>query len=195
MAVDSNSKERVKAASATAFGNLRSKTDVNTKRMAGAALAAALAPSVVGMVDGRDSNFVSDFIGGGLSVGATGLGGYLGYQQGTIPADGMEAFIDNELATYKAEAKEISKTNPQAGVEHFAERKQQLLADIAPIDPKRSPALNATLRQMPEFGGMLADLDIANKTPRQLRGLSRGAAIGAAASAIPAYLLMSGEES
>lgn len=194
MTVDS-SKERVKAASATAFGNLRSKTDVNTKRMAGAALAAVLAPSAIGMLDGRDSDFVSDFASGGLSVAATGLGGYLGYQQGTIPADGMDAFIDNELATYKAEAKEIARVSPQEGVEHFAAKKQQLLADIAPIDPKRAQALNATLRQMPEFGGMLADLDIANKTPRQVRGLSRGAAIGAVASAIPAYLLMRGEES
>lgn len=195
MAVDNNNRERVKAASATAFGNLRSKTDVNTKRMAGAALAAALAPSFVGMVDGRDSDFVSDFVGSGLTVAGTGLGGYLGHQRSTIPESEMDAFIDNELATYKAEAKEIARTNPQEGVNHFAERKRQLLADIAPIDPKRAPALNATLRQMPEFGEMLAELDIANKTPRQVRGLSRGAAIGAVASAIPAYLLMRGEES
>jgi hypothetical protein len=195
MTVDNSTRERVKAASATAFGNLRSKTDANTKRMAGAALAAVLAPSAIGMVDGRDSDFISDFAGGGLSVAATGLGGYLGYQQGTIPADGMDAFIDNELATYKAEAKEIARTSPQEGVEHFAAKKQQLLADIAPIDPKRAQALNATLRQMPEFGGMLADLDIANKSPRQVRGLSKGAAIGAVASALPAYLLMRGEES
>ena len=41
----------------------------------------------------------------------------------------------------------------------------------------------------------IAELDLANKTPRQLRGLSRGAAIGAAASAIPAYLLMRGGDS
>lgn len=194
MTVDS-SKERVKAASATAFGNLRSKTDVNTKRMAGAALLASLGPSVLSWVDGEDSTFVNDLLSASLSVGATGAGGYLGYQQSTIPVDGMDEFIDNKLAIYKAEAKEMARTNPQEGVEHFAAKKQQLLADIAPIDPKRAQALNATLRQMPEFGGMLADLDIANKTPRQVRGLSRGAAIGAVASAIPAYLLMRQGES
>ncbi len=187
-----SNQQRARATAKTAMGNLNDKVDTHTKRMAGLALAGLLAPGVVDMVDDKNSNFAEDFVGGTIAAGGLGVGGYLGYRQATIPEAEMDNFIANRVAELKKEAQVISKTQgPQAGVEYFAREKANMLDDLGPIDPKRAVAFNNNLRSAGDFGGMAADLDLPNKSPRQLRGMSRGAALGALASALPAYLMLS----
>ena len=187
--MDSSTKQRAQAQSATAFGNLRDKTDLATKRMAGAALLAAFGPSILTMVDGEENTMVGDILGGGASVAGIGLGGYLGYRDSTIPAEQLDQYKRSQMSEFKKEVKELMKTNPEKARDKLAALKNTMLNDLEPIDPKRAPALNHMFRSLGEIGEPIADMDLANKTPRQLRGMSKGALIGAAASAIPAYLL------
>lgn len=182
--------ERAKAVSNTAFGNLNKKVDKNTKRMAGVALGAMLVPSTIGLFDDNETSFGESAISGGIGLAGVGLGGYMGYKNSTIKPDEMDAFVRDELNKYKTEASIISRKDPSAGVEHFALRKGQLMEDISAIDPQRAKVFNQTLRKVPDLGEMVADLDLLNKTPRQVRGITRGAMLGALASAIPAYLAM-----
>ena len=179
--------QRANARSQTAFQNLRSKTDANTKRMAGVALAAMVAPSVVSMFDGNEDNIMSDLMMG--SIGTVGIagGGYLGYRNVNIKPEDLDAFKRDEISRIKTEVRDLGKTDPAAAVEQFARMKGEMLDDVSPIDPTRAKAFNQELGNI--IGrGAANDADLLNRTPRQLRGVSKGAALGALAAALPAYL-------
>ena len=128
---------------------------------------------------------------GGLAAGAIGAGGYLGYKNAHIHPDQKDDFISNEVSRLKGESKIAARDiGPQAAVEQFAREKQAMLESIDPIDSKRAGSINGFFRSMPEVGPMIADMDLGNKAPRDLRGMSRGALVGALASILPAYLAL-----
>ena len=179
--------QRANAASQTAFENLRNKTDLNTKRMAGVALAAMVAPSLVSMFDGNEDNIMSDLMMGGIGIAGVAGGGYLGYRNVNIKPEDLDAFKRDEISRIKKEVKDLGKTDPAAAVNQFSRMKGEMLDDISPIDPKRAKTFNQELGTI--IGRSAAnDADLLNRTPRQLRGVSKGAALGALAAALPAYL-------
>ena len=182
---------RYKAHAETAMGNLNQKIGVNTKRMAGAAVLAGLIPGIGMMVDDQDTN-LGGYIGSGLmSTAGIGLGGYLGYKNAHVNDADKEQFIKSEVSRMKNASKVAAKDiGPQAAVEQFAREKQAMLEDIDPIDAARAKIINKELRAFPEVGPMLADMDLGNKAPRDIRGISKGALIGALASMVPAYLAL-----
>lgn len=179
--------QRANAASQTAFENLRNKTDLNTKRMAGVALAAMVAPSLVSMFDGNEDNIMSDLMMGGIGTLGVAGGGYLGYRNVNIKPEDLDAFKRDEISRIKKEVKDLGKTDPAAAVSQFSRMKGEMLDDISPIDPTRAKTFNQELSNI--IGRHAAnDADLLNRTPRQLRGVSKGAALGALAAALPAYL-------
>ena len=189
--MDKAAKARTNAVGSTALNNLLSKTDANTKRMAGAALLAGLSPGTISWMDDQETSLMGNTISGLLGVGGIGLGGYLGHRAGTIAPENREQFIRDNIDILKAESKTIGREqDAAAAVQYFADKKRELLNDISPIDAKRALQFNAMAKQFPEFGEMIADLNLLEKTPRQVRNMSRGAALGALATAIPAYLAM-----
>ena len=179
--------QRANARSQTAFENLRNKTDLNTKRMAGVALAAMVAPSLVSMFDGNEDNIMSDLMMGGIGTAGIAGGGYLGYRNVNIKPEDLDAFKRDEISRIKTEVRDLGKTDPAAAVEQFARMKGEMLDDVSPIDPTRAKAFNQELGNI--IGrGPANDADLLNRTPRQLRGVSKGVALGALAAALPAYL-------
>jgi hypothetical protein len=181
-------RQRANAQSKTAFQNLRSKTDVNTKRMAGLALAAMLGPSVVSMFDGNEDNIISDLGSGMVTAGGLLGGGYLGLRGVNIKPEDLDAFKRQEISRIKSEVRELGKTDPAAAVELFSRMKGEMMDDVSPIDPARAKIFNQSVKVVPELGHMVAEADLLNRTPRQLRGVTKGAALGALAAALPAYL-------
>ena len=189
--MDKAAKARVNAQGNTGWQNLLSKTDANTKRMAGAALLGILAPSIASKFEGEENSYLNEMLGGGVSLVGTGLGGYLGHKAGTIAPEHREQYIRDNIDILKAESKAIGREqDAAAAVQYFADKKRELLDDISPIDAKRAIEFNHIAKQFTELGEMVAELNILKKTPRQVRGMTRGAALGALATAIPAYLLM-----
>ena len=187
----SDAKARSAANANTGLGNLNKKIDINTKRMAGAAFAAAMLPSVGSWIDDQNTNIMGSLLSGGVGLAAIGGGGYLGYKNAHIGVDQRDDFISNEISRLKGESKIAARDiGPQAAVEQFAREKQLMLQSIDPIDSKRAGSINSFFRSIPEFGPMIADMDLGNKAPRDLRGISRGALTGALASIIPAYLAL-----
>lgn len=184
------------AAAGTAFTNLKEKTSPETKRMAGVLLAALMLPSVGSAVDNQDEGLSNYLASAALTGAGTIGGGYLGYRQGHLPTDlAKEAYARDAIKDLKAKSQLIAaQEGPAAGVKYFAEAKQQMLQEIEGIDPKRANAFNNAARQIPEFGDIVADLDLLRKTPREVSGMTRGAALGALASALPAYLALRGGE-
>jgi len=181
-------RQRANAQSKTAFQNLRNKTDVNTKRMAGLALAAMLGPGIVSMFDGNDDNIMSDFGSGSVTLAGLAGGGYLGLRGVNIKPEDLDAFKRQEISRIKSEVKDLGRTDPAAAVELFSRMKGEMIDDISPIDPARAKTFNQSVKVVPELGHMVADADLLNRTPRQLRGVTKGAALGALAAALPAYL-------
>jgi N12 class adenine-specific DNA methylase len=92
------------------------------------------------------------------------------------------------MSAFKDEVRELMHTDPEAARDKLAALKGAMIDDITPIDPQRAAILNKLLQQS-DVTEPLAELDMLNKTPRQLRGLSRGVAIGALTAAIPAYMM------
>jgi len=184
------------AATGTAFSNLKEKTSPATKRMAGALLAAVVTPSVLAAVDNQDEGLSNSIISGGLTLGGTAAGGILGYQSGHFATDSAkEAFVRDTIKDMKVKSQQIAaEAGPAAGVEYFANAKKQLMQSVEGIDPKRANVFNNSMRQFPEFGEMIADLDLLRKTPREVAGMTRGAALGSLAAVLPAYLAMRGGE-
>lgn len=184
------------AATGTAFTSLREKTSPATKRMAGALLAAVATPSVLAALDNQDET-VTQAIGSGLITagGAVG-GGYVGYRSNHFANDNAkEAFVRDALTDLKVKSQQIAaEAGPAAGVEYFAKAKGQLMQSLEGIDPKRANVFNKSMREIPELGDIVADLDLLRKTPREVAGMTRGAALGSLAAALPAYLAMRGGE-
>ena len=184
--------QRAYAQAATGYDALRHKLDINTKRMAGAALAAAFAPVIAKSVDDQEDTFLGDFIGGGLLVGGGVGGAYYGNQG--VRVDDKDAFIQSEMSKLKREGKELAqKIGPEAARDYIVQRKNQILQDIEPIAPRQANAFNARARQYP-LGDEVADMDLLRKSPRTIRGSTRGAMLGLLAAALPSYLMMRGGE-
>lgn len=193
--MDSADRQRRDAAGKTAMDSIGRKISPKTKRMAGVALGAALTPSVMMMLDNQEESFMDQLISGAITAGGIGVGGYMGMQGGALGEAETEAYINDGLDQLKTEAKEVAKTKgPAAGVEHYAKGKELLMEYVKPIDPNRSGAFNNYMREIPEFGPMIADLNIPSRTPRQMKHLSRGAMLGALASAPLAYQALRGGE-
>lgn len=182
---------RAKATSQTALNNLLDKTDIHTKRMAGMMLLAALAPGTIAMVDDQETSMLGNVVSGLTSTTGLGLGGYIGHRANTVSPEMRDEFIRENIDVFKDESKKIGRSQGASeAVQYFADKKRELLNDISPIDIKRAKAFNSMARQFPEFGEMIADLNILDKTPRQVRGMTRGAGIGALLTAAPAYLAL-----
>ena len=191
MNTQEDQKARYKAAAHTAMGNLNQRIDTNTKRMAGAALATAVLPGAMSWVDDQETSILGFLASGALSTAGIAGGGYLGYRNAHVPEDTRDQFIRNEVDKLKAASKVAAKDiGPEAAVEQFARDKQMLLEDIASIDPKRAAVINRELNRIPEIGPILKEMDLGNKSPRDVRGIGRGALTGAALSLIPAYLAL-----
>ena len=186
---------RYRANADTALGNLNQKIGLNTKRMAGAAFAGAVLPGTLALIDNQESDFLGNALSGSLSVAGIGAGGYLGYKNAHVAEDAKDDFLKAEIKNLKDKSKAAAKIiGPQAAVEQFAREKQALLEDLAPIDPKRAAIINRELGRIPELGMILKDMDLGNKAPRDVRGIAKGALIGALASIAPAYLALRGGE-
>lgn len=163
----------------------------NTKRMAGAALVATFGPAALALIDDQQTDFVDSLLAGG--IGATGLlgGGYIGYRQGVMPEDMRDEYIRSEVAQLKKASREIAKTEGvQASVDKFARGKQAAIEDISGMASKYNNQINSKFRQIPEIGQNIADLNLGNRTPREVRGMARGALIGSLAALVPGYLTM-----
>ena len=170
----------------TGLENLYRKSDLGTKRMAGAALLAALTPGTLAMTDNRDENFLQEFASGGITLGGIGLGAYIEHEWDKMSDDEKEFYIENEINDLKRQSKETMKDKgPQVANEEFARAKQRLLEMNEPIDT--NPGRRKVARENIGF-------DILGMTPRTLRGTSRGALLGAVASIPLAYGVMRGEE-
>lgn len=185
-------KRRARDAGArTAFNNLREKTDLPTKRMAGATLAAILAPSVIGALD--DEEGFSTASGSVLGVLGATTGGYIGFKNAhskLATEELKDAIISEAMAGIKIEGKKIAAEtgNAQEGINHMARRKAQLIEEISPIDPTRAATFNNWLRDKP-FIDDLAGIDLLNRSPREVRGMTKGALLGALTAMVPAYFL------
>lgn len=187
--MNTDNSARANAAASTAFGNINRKIDANTKRMAGSALIAGLLPSFAMYGDDQETNLAGFLASGAITSAGLGLGGYYGYKNSHINDADKYEFIRNEISKLKNDSKALARDiGPQAAVEQFARDKQLMLDDIDPIDSKRAVFINKQLESMPDVGPLLAKMDIGNKSPRDIRGMTRGALIGGLASVIPAYL-------
>lgn len=183
------------AAAGTAFQNLREKTSPETKRMAGALLAAFAAPSLLGLIDNQDQGMINELGSGAVSAAGSLAGGYLGYKQSHLANEEIkDAFVREAVKDLKTKSQIIAaEQGAAAGIEYFSNAKRQLLQDIGQLDPKRANAFNNSVRKnVPEIGDMIADLDLLRKSPREIQGMTRGAALGAVAAALPAYLALRG---
>lgn len=184
------------AAAGTAYSNLNEKISPGTKRMAGLALAGILTPTVLSVLDNQEENFGQQMASGILTSVGVGAGGILGYNNGHFKTDAIkEAFVRESVSKLKTESQQVAANEgPAAGIKYFADGKRKLLQDIEAIDPKRAAAFNSSVRQIPELGDMIAGLDLPHKTPREVSRMTAGAALGAIASALPAYLAVRGGE-
>ena len=189
-------KEKLIAEAKTGFENLKSRITPDTKRMAGALLAAAMTPAALSLVDDQETSISGGALSGLIGAGGVIGGGYMGYKSSRLDDKGKDALVKKALVDLKAKSQEVAaREGPAAGIDYFGKAKAQLLEIINPVDPGRSKQFNAVARhKIPDVGGIIADLDLLQKSPREIRGMTRGAALGALAAALPSYLaLRSGE--
>lgn len=189
--INADDKARFRQNSDTGLGIINKKIDIQTKRMAGAALLAVLGPSALALLDDQQSDFGGSAIAG--IIGATGLlgGGYIGYRGGVMPEDERDTYIRSEVSQLKKASKELAKKEGvQASVNEFARSKQALIDDISGMAPQYNDLINARLRQIPELGSMAADLNLGNRTPREVKGMTKGALIGALGALVPGYIAL-----
>lgn len=186
-------KQRVYAAARTGFDQLRDRLDPNTKRMAGAALIGYLAPGTLAAIDNQETGF-NELAGGSLILGTgIGAGAVLGNKNVRI-AD-KDEYVRQAMSDLKAKGKELAKkVGPEAARDFIALEKEKLMKDISPIAPRQAQAFNMAAKSMGIGGDILSDLDLLNRTPRQIRGTTRGMFLGTLATALPAYLAMRGGE-
>ena len=189
-------KEKIYAEAKTGFENLKNRVTPDTKRMAGALLAAVLTPSALSLVDDQETSISGGLLSGLIGTAGVGGGGYLGYKSSRLSDEGKDALVKSVLKDLKTKSQEVAaREGAAAGIDYFGKAKADLLEILDPVDPGRSPQFNAVMRrEVPEVGDMIADLNLLQRSPREIRGMTRGAALGALAAALPSYLaLRSGE--
>ena len=143
----------------------------------------------------RDENLGGSLASGLTSLGGVVGGGYLGLGDADTEQITDEFRVKDEINNLKRESQEIMKREgPAAGAEYFARGKEKILEYIEPMDAGRGSAFNSYMREIPEIGPMIADLNIADRSPRHMRHMSQGAMLGALASAPFAYQALRGGE-
>lgn len=185
-------KQRVYAAINASFAEVNENLGDDSKRMAGAALGSLLIPSTLGMLDNQEEDWVSQYLlsPGILGVG-TAAGGAIGYNQAHLSDKEKEAYADQALKDLKTKSKARAKeVGPKQAVDEYGYAKATMLDDISPIGPKYGKVFNKATKGIPVVG----DIDLPNRTPREMRGMTRGALIGALASIAPAYAVLRGGE-
>lgn len=191
--------QRLKAAGNTAASKANNVIDARTKRMAGMAVLAALAPGVMSSVDNQEENLAQQLLSGGITLGATALGAEEGLRSATFLTDiEKEDFIAKEMDNLKQQMKQVSKEQGvQAGVEFFAKGKEKLLRDLEPVlstAQARNLQGYARMTGGSAFEDVVQALKLDSRSPRQLRRGAIGAAIGAGAGLLPAYMALRGGE-
>ena len=170
----------------TGLGNLRDRTDVNTKRMAGAALLAMLAPGILASTDNQEENFLQEVLSGSITLGGVGLGAYVENDIARMSDEDKAFAVEQELADLKRKSKETMKEKgPMVANEEYGQAKQRMLNEYEPIDTNKGRRRVA--RENIGF-------DVLGMTPRTVRASARGALLGALASMPLAYGVMRGGE-
>lgn len=184
-------KQRVYAAAGTGFDELRNRLDPNTKRMAGAALAAYLSPGILATFDDQKTGIGQILAGTAIMGTGVGVGGILGNR--SVRIEDKDEYVRQAMSNLKAKGKELAKkVGPEAARDFIALEKEKLIKDISPIAPNQAKAFNIAAKSM--GNEMISDLDLLNRSPREIRGTTRGVLLGTLASALPAYLAMRGGE-
>ena len=170
----------------TGLGNLRDRTDVNTKRMAGAALLAMLAPGILASTDNQEENFLQEVLSGSITLGGAGIGAYVENDIARMSDEDKAFAVEQELADLKRKSKETMKEKgPMVANEEYGQAKQRMLNEYEPIDTNKGRRKVA--RENIGF-------DVLGMTPRTVRASARGALLGALASMPLAYGVMRGGE-
>ena len=179
-------KARQRAAFRTGAQNLWNRTDRMTHRMAGGALAAALLPASLSMIDNQEENLAQQIIAGSITGGGIALGQIIERSLDQMSPEEVEEFLKMEVNELKRKSKETMKTKGvQSANEEFATAKQRLYQEFEPVDEmqgRRNAFENVT------------GADLLGQTPRNLRSMTRGALLGALASAPLAYGVLRGGE-
>lgn len=185
-------RKRVFANARTGFDQLRDRLDPNTKRMAGAALAAYLAPLTAASFDDQETGMMQSLAGGVILGGGMVGGAILGERNVSI--DDKDEYVRQAMSELKKKGRELAKeVGPEAARDFIALEKEKLMKDISPIAPRQAKAFNMAAKAV-GGGGIFEDLDLLNRSPRQIRGTTRGVLLGTLATALPAYLAMRGGE-
>ncbi len=164
----------------TSLGNLNSGTDLLTKRMAGAALLAAIAPSVLSKIDNQEEGYLDRVLSSAITLGGVGTGAYMGHIRSQLTEAEKEQAIAQELNELKRKSKDTMKTDgPIVANEQYGEDKRRMLANYEPIDS------NKTRRMLMEKA---TGFDLLGMTPRSARSVARGALMGGLASIPLAYM-------
>ena len=170
----------------TGLDNLISKTDANTKRMAGAALIAALTPGIMGAVDNHEESFLGEALSGAITLGGVGVGAYTEQALSQLSEGEKELLIELKMDELKKKSKETMKREgPVVANEQFGHAKQRMLDDFEPIDTNKGR--RKVMREAAQF-------DLLGMTPRTVRATARGALLGGLATIPLAYAPLKGEE-
>lgn len=170
----------------TGLGNLNRGTDLATKRMAGAALLAALVPGAMSAVDNQDESSLGEALSGAITLGGVGTGAYMEHRCSQLTEAEKEEMIAQELNELKRKSKDSMKTDgPIAANEQYGENKRKMLADYESIDS------NEVRRMLMERA---TGFDVLGMTPRSARSVARGALMGGLASIPLAYMPLRGGE-
>lgn len=177
---------RARAAFKTGSQNLWNRTDRMTHRMAGGALAAALLPAGLSMIDNQEENLAQQLIAGGVTGGGIAIGQIIEQTLDQMSPEEIEEFIEMEVGELKRKSKQDMKTKGvQQANDEFGRAKQRLYEDFEPVDSQ--PGRREVFRKM-------TGADLLSKTPRNLRSLTRGALLGGIAVAPLAYGVLRGGE-
>ena len=170
----------------TGLDNLISKTDANTKRMAGAALLAALTPSIMSSLDNHEESFLGEALSGAITLGGIGTGAYTEHALSQLSEGEKELLIQLKMDDLKKQSKETMKRDgPVVANEKFGHAKQKMLDDFEPIDTNKGR--RKVMREVAQF-------DLLGMTPRTVRATARGALLGGLATIPIAYAPLKGEE-
>ena len=170
----------------TGLSNLGSRTDANTKRMAGAAFLAAMTPGIMSTVDNQQESFLGEALSGAITLGGVGLGAYTEHEIARMSDSEKEFIIETKMDELKRKSKETMKREgPVVANEQFGREKQRMLEDLEPIDTNKGR--RKVMRDVTGF-------DLLGMTPRSMRATARGALMGGLASIPLAYLPLKGGE-
>jgi hypothetical protein len=154
------------------------RTDRNTHRMAGGALAAMIAPSVMTTFDDRDAPWLQEQAAGLITTGGITAGMLLGELESRLTSEQMDIYVRSEIDKLKRKSKTNMKEHgPQYAADQFGRQKQRLMEDVT--EPLK-------------FG--IPTIDYFGHSPRQYRHMAAGAMLGGLASIIPSYLVQRGDK-